>query len=40
MEKSGGDERRVSRGCAVRICCVVGWPEGRLGAVDINENGR
>lgn len=37
MQKFGGDERRVSRRCAVRICWVVGYPEGGLGATDIDE---
>ena len=39
IEKCGGYERRVSRRWAVRICCVVGWPdEGGLGAADIEES--
>lgn len=28
----------MSRRCAVKICCVVGWPEGGLGAADIDES--
>lgn len=38
IEKFGGDESKVSRRCAVRICCVVGWLEGGLGAADTDES--
>jgi hypothetical protein len=36
IAKFGGEERSVRRRWAVRICWVVGWPEGGFGA-DIEE---